>query len=152
MTKLTAISLGFGLVLVGFRWHLFPEPPAYSSFIQSPAELARQTNYLDDRIRAHNYFLTIQDDILRRLAQGELSLPRACDQLYQSAREFYPHYLRFPGAAVISPLKEKIAGDIVLHFRLNSKDTPSLKKMVQHLEQEMAAESFRDWCWQPWAE
>jgi hypothetical protein len=153
MTKLTVIaSVGLGLVLIGYRCHWFPEPPAFSSFIQTSAELARQTKYLHERIRAHSFLLTIQDDILQRLAQGELSLPQACDQLYQSAREFYPQYLRFPGVVMNSPLKEKIARDIVVHFRLTVEDTPSFLKVVLRLEQEMAAPPFRDWCRQPWTD
>jgi len=153
MIKFTAaVSLGLGLVVVGFRCRLIPEPPAYSRFTLNPAELARQAKYLDDQLRTRNYFATIQDDIFARLAQGELSLPQACDRLYQCAREIYPKYLRFPGAVGNTPLKEKVARNIVVYFQLEAEDTPSFREAALRLEQELAARPFRDWCRQPWAE
>ena len=153
MIKLAAVvSLGFGLVLVGFRFRLFWEPPAHSLLIRSPAELARQAQCLDDQIRAHKYFATIQDDILAALAQAELSLPEACDRLYQCAREHYPNYLRFPGAVMNTTLKEKVARNIVVYFQLEAEDAPSFKQVALRLQQELAAKPFRDWCRRPWAE
>jgi hypothetical protein len=153
MIKLIAVaSISFCLVLAGFRFRLFWEPPAYSRVIQSPAELARQAQLLDNQLRARNYFVTIQDDILARLAQGEFSLPCACDQVYQCAREFYPKYLRFPGAVDKTPLKEKLARNIVVHFQFEAEDTPSFREVALRLQQEMATKPFRDWCQRPWAE
>src|SRR5262245_60452010 len=117
MTKpLAILSLSFALVLAGFRLHLFPEPPSYSRLIKDPAELARQAKYLDDLIRARGCFVAIQDGILKSLAQGKLSLPQACDQLYQCARVHYPQYLRFLKAAVNITLKEKMARHLVAQF------------------------------------
>jgi len=153
MIKLTAIaSLGFGLVLAGFQFRLFWEPPAHALLIRSPAELARQSQCLDDQIRAHKYFATIQDDILARLAQGELSLPEACDRLYQCARQFYPKFLRFHGAKENAALKEKVARNIIVYFQLEAEDTPSFMKVARRLEQKLVAKPFRDWSRLPWVE
>ena len=75
------------LVLAALRLLPIREPPGYSRLIQEPAALARQAKYLDDQFRARHSFVTIQDDIVERLVRGELSLPQACDRVYERARE-----------------------------------------------------------------
>ena len=147
------ISLSFCLILSAFR--LFPslEPPGYSWFNLDPAELARKTKYLDDQIRARHSFLAIEYEILERLGRGQLSLPQACDQLYQRAREVYPRSLASLRKATGNmPLKEKMAHGLVEHFRFEAENTPSFCEVVARLQQELSSKPFRDWGRQPWVE
>jgi hypothetical protein len=147
------ISLSISLVLVGFRLYPFLEPAGYSRFNLDPAELARQKKNLDDLIHARESFRAIQDSILERLVRGELSLPQACDRLYQSTREVYPKGLAFlRKVAGNMPLKKKMACSLVDYFRLEAEDTPSFFEAASRLEQELSSKPFRDWCGQSWVE
>ncbi len=116
--------------------------------------MARQSDFLDGKLRARNYFVAIQDDILESLAQGKLSLPQACERLYYSAHEFYPRFLKFLGAPVNSTLnltlKELLARNLVSHFRAEARDDPKFMEVAKRLARELAGPPFRDWCRQPW--
>jgi len=147
------ISLSFGLVLVGFRLYPYLEPAGYSRFNLDPAEVASQKKYLDDLIHARESFVVIQDNILERLVRGKLSLPQACDRLYQSARDVYPRGLAFlRKVAGNMPLKKKMACNLVDYFRLEAEDTPSFFEVASRLQQELSSKPFRDWCGQSWVE
>jgi hypothetical protein len=147
--KLTAIvSLGLALTVAGSR-SFFPEPPAYSWYSLDPAEIAVRSKYLDGQFRAREYFIELKDGILKKLARGELSLPQACDRLIDSARTFYPSYLRFLGIDTNMPLKENLARNLVASFRREAEDAPSFVEVALRLEQQLVAQSFLDWCRQP---
>jgi hypothetical protein len=145
------ISLSFSVVLAGFRLLPIAEPPAYARLIQDPATSARQAKYLDEQIRAHDSFIAIQDGILERLARGKLSLPQACDQLYEDARSVYPRGLAFlRKVAGNMDLKRKMACNLVDFFRLEAEGNHSFYEVAARLEQELTSKSFRDWCAQSW--
>src|SRR5260370_2646211 len=82
------LALGSGLALAGLwaRLELEYQPPAYR-YLLDPAELARQAKTIDDRTRARKRMLELRDGILERLAQGTVSLPQPCNNVYQNAWE-----------------------------------------------------------------
>jgi hypothetical protein len=134
------------------RFLPIPEPPGYSRLIEDPAALPRRAKYLDDLIRARHSFVAVQDSILDKLARGELSLPQACDRVYESATEIYPRSLVFlRKAAGNMPLKKKMACTLVDYLRSDANDTPSLLEVVSRLKEERNSKPFQAWCEQPWA-
>ncbi len=148
------ISLSFGLALVGLwdRLELGGRVPACSRFLLDPAELARQTKAVDDRLRAQKFLAEFQDGLLERLAQGKVSLPQACDQYFQFAIKIYPSFVHKLGAETKTTLKETIARRLVDFFRIEGEYTPSFWEMSLRLEQDLASQPIRDWCRQPWAD
>ena len=147
------LAIGSGLALAGLwdRLELGYQPPAYR-YLLDPAELARQTKTIDDRIRARKLMLELRDGILERLAQGKVSLPQACDQVYQNAREVYPSFLHKFAVGEKTTPKEKMARYLVACFRLEGEYTPSCLETALRLEQDLACKPFRDWCRRPWAD
>ncbi|HMF18124.1 MAG TPA: hypothetical protein VKE98_13005 [Gemmataceae bacterium] len=153
MVKYAAIlSLGLGLITTGlFGIPLLYEPPAYSRFTLNTSEMRRQAKYLDEQIRARSSFMAFEDEILHKLAQGQLSLTQACDRLYQHACQVYPRYLRFLRDPKTS-LKERMARNCIEILRLEAEDTRSFMEAVPRLERELAGNTFREWCKDVWLE
>jgi len=153
MVKYAAfISLGLGLITSGLLGiPLLYEPPAYSRFALNTGEMRRRAKYLDEQMQARNDFTAFEDEILRKLAQGQLSITQACDRLYQHACQVYPRYLRFLRDPKTS-LKERMARNCVEILRLEAEDTPSYSDVVSRLERDFAGNTFREWCKQPWLE
>ena len=146
------LSLSLCAVVAALRFLPIPEPPGYSRLIEDPTALPRRGKDLDGLIRARHSFVAIQDGILNSLARGELSLPQACDRIYESAREVYPRGLTFlRKAAGNMPLKKKMACKLVDYLRSDASDIPSLWNVVVCLEEELKSKPFQDWCEQPWA-
>src|SRR5260370_8188099 len=77
------LALGSGLALAGLwaRLELEYQPPAYR-YLLDPAELARQSKTIDDRIRSRKRMLELRDAILDTLAPANVSLPQPCDHLH----------------------------------------------------------------------
>jgi hypothetical protein len=148
----TLLSLCLGLVTTGLlRMPAWRETAGYSRFVFDAAKLKRQGKYLDGQFQARFHFKAIENEILGMLAQGDVSLIQACDQLYYHACTVYPRFLRILKDPKI-PLKEKMARTFIEFFYLEAETTPSCGEVARRLEQQLAARVFREWCQIPWPE
>src|SRR5262245_18150606 len=67
--------------------------------------------------------------------RGKLSLPQACDQLYQNARMIYPRWLDFlRKVAGNMAMKKKMACNLVDFFRFEAEGNHSFFEVAARLE------------------